>query len=309
MAISSAMKEVSRWVERAASSRATVLITGETGVGKEVVARAVHQLGTPDEPFLPFNVAAVPENMVESELFGHEKGAFTGADRRREGILRAAGSGTVFLDEIAELSSAAQAKLLRALEAHEVKPLGSDHAAPFEARIIAATHRDLKHQVAENRFREDLYYRLDVLHITIPPLRDRPEDIPSLVKTILARHARRAGRVPPLVTAEAMRALCRHSWRGNVRELSNVLERAAILADDDKVDLEQLPADVQEAGGLALAEAIERFERGHIAMVLRLSEGNRERAAVELGVSPATLYRRIEKLGLKGFEVKRNPDS
>ena len=297
------MKEVLDWVRRAANTRSTVLVTGETGTGKEVVARAIHRLGpSHDEPFLAVNISALPENMVESELFGHEKGAFTGAERRREGLLRASGTGTVFLDEIAELGPAIQAKLLRVIESHEVQPLGSDATAPFEARVVAATHRDLEKMVEEGSFREDLFYRVNVLHIRIPPLRERPEDIPSLVHQILDRHAARGDSPSPLVTAEAMRALCRHPWKGNVRELSNVLERALILADEGRIDLDELPPDVGGSGdaGLDLESAIERAERAHIAMVLRLEDGNRESAAKQLGVSEATLYRRLEKLGLKG---------
>lgn len=302
---SAAMAEVRRWVERAAGTRATVLITGATGTGKEVVARAIHRLGPHrDDRMLSINVAALPATMVESELFGHERGAFTGADRRREGILRAAGEGTVFLDEIGDLDPDAQAKLLRALEAREVLPLGSDRAVPFRARIVAATHRDLGQAVREGRFREDLYYRLNVLHIHIPPLRERPEDVPPLVHHLLAKLASRNGLAPPVVSAEAMRALRRYAWPGNVRELANVLERALILADEGRITPEHLPDDVTEeteAGGLALQDAVAAFERSHIRKVLRLCGGNRERAAKELGLSPATLYRRIEKLGLKGY--------
>ena len=303
VAASAAMKEVADWVRRAAAARATVLVTGETGTGKEVVARAIHQRGPDaDQPFVAVNLAALPETMAESELFGHEKGAFTGADRRREGLLRAAGSGTVFLDEIAELPASAQAKLLRALESHEIQPLGSDAAATFEARVIAATNRDLAREAREGRFREDLFYRLNVLHIPLPPLRERPEDIPALVAALVARHAARSGAAVPVVTPEALRAICQHPWRGNARELSNVLERALILADEGRIDLDQLPDDVRDSGAprLSLPDAVDRFERSHIALVLRLYEGNREKAAEELGISPATLYRRLERLGLKG---------
>ena len=306
VADSAPMKEVVEWVRRAAATKSTVLVFGETGTGKEVVARAVHQMSPAGrEPFLAVNIAAVPENMVESQLFGHEKGAFTGADRRRDGLLRAAGSGVVFLDEIAELTGAVQAKLLRVLESREVQPLGSDTTVPFDARIIAATHRDLEAKVADGTFREDLYYRFNVLQIRIPPLRERPEDIPTLVHQMLKRHATGSDLTIPLVTAEAMRALCHHPWKGNVRELSNVLERALILADEHRIDLEQLPPDVGRSTdeGLDLHHAIEQAERAHISMVLRLCNGRRESAADELGISPATLYRRLEKLGLKGSHL------
>ncbi len=307
VADSPAMREVMAWVRRAAASRAVVLISGETGTGKDVVARTIHVLGPDhDQPFLAVNLAALPENLIESELFGHERGAFTGADRRREGILRAAGTGSVFLDEIAELPLGLQAKLLRAVESHEVQPLGSDTAVPFEGRLLAATNRDLAALVRESRFREDLFYRLNVLRIHVPPLRERPEDIPRLIEQLLKRHAPRFTAGATGVTPEAMGILCQHSWRGNVRELSNVLERALLLAEGGPIDLGQLPPDIGEGApaGLALQEAVDRSERAHIALVLRLCDGNRERAAERLGISPATLYRRLDKLGLKGLEVR-----
>jgi len=301
VAVSGAMKEVMDWVRRAATTRSTVLLTGETGTGKEVIARAIHRMGPDAEaPFLALNVAAVPDEMVESELFGHVRGAYTDAKDERLGILRSAGKGTVFLDEIAELPAGTQAKLLRILESDELRPLGSDAPAKFEARIIAATHRDLNGMVQEGTFREDLLYRLDVLRIALPPLRERPDDIPALVHELAGRHSKQSGVPVPLVTAEAMRALCAHPWRGNVRELSNVLERAIILADEGRIDVEQLPDDIRGRDGnvLALDEAVNRAERAHISMVLRLCDGNRERAAEELGISPATLYRRLEKLDI-----------
>lgn len=308
VANSGPMQEVMKWIQRASGIRANVLITGETGTGKEVVARSIHDLGSQqDQPFLAVNLAAIPETMVESHLFGHERGSFTGATKRRDGMLRAAGDGTVFLDEIAEMAPALQAKLLRALEAREVQPLGSDRTHKFAARIIAATHRDLEEAVQSGDFREDLFYRLNVVRIALPPLRERPEDIPELARHLLRRHSARVGVVAPTLAPEALRALCQNAWRGNVRELSNVLERALIAADDGRIGLDELPADIRERGAssMALAESVERFERSHIATVLRLCDGNRDEAARELGISPATLYRRLEKLGLRGYEVRR----
>ena len=302
--ISDGMAEVRDWIGRAAPTTATVLITGETGTGKEVVAHAIHALGpNAEHPMLAINVAALPRDTVESELFGHVRGAYTGADHARDGILRAAGSGTVFLDEIGDLDPEIQAKLLRALEARQVMPLGSDRAIPFEARILAATHRNLAQRVADGRFREDLFYRLNVLEVPIPPLRDRPEDVPPLTDHLLAKLARRNGVAAPRITPAAMRMLCRYRWPGNVRELANVLERGAILAAGGELDRDHLPADVRgEAGDdLSLAPAVARFERDHIALVLRMCDGHRDRAARELGLSPATLYRRLEKLDLKGY--------
>jgi transcriptional regulator with PAS, ATPase and Fis domain len=307
------MREVKDWISRAASSTATVLITGETGTGKEVVAQAIHRLGPHrDEPMLSINVAALPQAIVESELFGHERGAFTGADRRREGILRAAGTGTVFLDEIGDLDLAVQAKLLRVLEAREVLPVGAERTVPFRARVLAATHRDLAARVQAGAFREDLFYRLNILHIHLPPLRERPADIPQLAEALLRKIARRNGCTPPALSEQAMQALRHYPWPGNIRELGNVLERAFILADDGRIEVDGLPTDVRQSGdtpGLSLQEAVAGFERNHIAMVLRLCEGNRERCAKELGLSPATLYRRIERLGLKGYGVARPADA
>ena len=294
IAESAPMRDVIGWIRRAAASRAAVLITGETGTGKEVVARAIHARSAGrDQPFLAVNLAAVTETMAESELFGHERGALSGA-------------GTVFLDEIAELTLSVQAKLLRALEAREVQPLGSDRATAFEARIITATHRDVDAMVADGTFRQDLYYRLNVVHIRLPPLRERGADIPALIRQLVQRHASRSGLPVPVVTADVVRALSQHTWKGNIRELSNVLERALILADEGRIDLEQLPADVRELSpSLRLGEAIGRFEAMHIGLVLKLCGGNREKAAAAMAISEPTLYRKLERLGLKGLEVRR----
>jgi DNA-binding NtrC family response regulator len=316
---SKAMQEVQRWVGRAAASNATVLICGETGTGKEVVAQAIHAAGPhSDDPLLSVNVAALPDTMVESELFGHEKGAFTGADKKRPGLLRAASAGTVFLDEIGELSLSVQAKLLRALEAREVTPVGADVAVPYRARIMCATHRNLMEHVREGRFREDLYYRINVLRIDIPPLRARAEDIPALARHLVQRLAARSGLLVPAITPEALALLCSYAWPGNVRELSNVLERALILCEGRPITLRELPmhrgdnhngpATAAPLSSLKLADAVDSFEREHLAAVLKQCQGNREQAAKVLDLSPATLYRKLDKLGLKGFGVRERGD-
>jgi len=305
VAESPAMREAIEWARRAAGSRSTVLLTGESGTGKEVLARAIHAMGPwSEEPFLAVNVSAVPEALAESELFGHERGAFTGAERRREGILRAAGGGTVFLDEIGELPPTVQAKLLRALETREVQPLGSDRPLRFEARILAGTNRDLTGLVDEGRFREDLYYRLNVVRIQVPPLRERPEDVPPLVRHLLRRHAVAAGVPVPAVTPEAMRALCQNPWRGNVRELSNVVERALILSPGSTLQLDEAfgggtPAGPGVAGG---GQTIEAVERAHVEAVLERCGGRVEgpgNAAAVLGLKPSTLRSRMKKLGIR----------
>jgi DNA-binding NtrC family response regulator len=305
VADSESMQQVLDLVRRSATSRANILLTGETGTGKGLTAKAIHLAGPDaDQPFLTINLAAIPQSLMESELFGHERGAFTGAKDRREGTLRAAGSGTVFLDEIGELEPSVQAKLLQALEEGEVKPVGRDTAVRFQARVLTATNRDIEAMVDDGSFRADLYYRLNVLRIQLPPLRERLQDVPPLVHLLLQRLAAAMGAPTPIVSAAAMRALCRYPWPGNVRELRNVLERSLILVDHGRIGLEQLPVDVagKASADMDLQEAVSQFERSHIAMVLRLCGGNRERAAEELGISLATLYRRLEKLQLKGLD-------
>ena len=200
-----------------------------------------------------------------------------------------------------------QPKLLRALEAREVRAVGSDRPTPFHARILAATHRDLREMVSNGKFREDLYYRLNVIHIHVPSLRERPEDIPSLVRALLKRQTERLGFPPPPLSPELMQTLCAHHWRGNIREISNVLERALLLAEGGRIEFEHLPRDIRDHAdeGFQLQEAMDRFERHHITTVLRLCDGNRDAAAEALGISLSTLYRRIEKLGLKGLESQR----
>jgi DNA-binding NtrC family response regulator len=298
---SPAIQRVFELVDKVAPTTATVLITGESGTGKELVARAIHaRSAVKDREFLAINIAALPHELIEAQLFGHERGAFTGADRRREGLLRSVQGGSVFLDEVGELPIQAQAKLLRALESGEVLPVGADRPAQAAFRLIAATNRHLDAAIADGRFRQDLYFRLNVFRIEVPPLRDRREDIPALVAHFVDLHSRTQGKTPPAVSNQALKVLLGYPWPGNVRELSNVIERACILCDGDMLDIAHLPAEIQAASELpmALRDAVEEFERRHIAWVLRAAGGNRERAARLLEVDPATLYRRLAKYQL-----------
>jgi DNA-binding NtrC family response regulator len=304
---SKGMQELSAVVDKVAPGTSNVLIHGESGTGKELVARAIHDLSNRREaPFVPVNVSAIPENLVESYLFGHERGAFTGADRRREGLFRAASGGTLFLDEIGELPSPVQAKLLRAVETKEILPVGSDRGLTVDARIISASHRDLRQMATERAFREDLLYRLSVVKLEVPPLRERVEDIPTLVSRFVSKQAREQKKRVFDVDAETMTRLMRYAWPGNVRELSNVIERAVLLCDGETLGVGDLPSEIgggepSEADSSDLDAALRGFERKHIASVLATSDGNREAAARRLGISAATLYRRLEKLDLKGY--------
>jgi two-component system response regulator PilR (NtrC family) len=296
------IRKVFDLVERVAPTAATVLVVGESGTGKELVARALHARSRlAEKEFLAVNMAALPRDMVEAQLFGHEKGAFTGADRRREGILRSVRGGTVFLDELGELPLAAQSKLLRAVEGQEILPIGAERPEKAEFRLVAATNRNLEEAVQEGRFRQDLYFRLNVFRIEIPPLRERRDDIPGLVSHFARLHGRSLGRGAISVSNETMKLLLTYSWPGNVRELSNVLERACILSESDTIEVEHLPTELVSSQTLptGLKTAVEEFERRHIAWVLRAAGGNRERAAKMLEVDPATLYRRLAKYDLQ----------
>ncbi|MBP8808522.1 MAG: sigma-54-dependent Fis family transcriptional regulator [Kofleriaceae bacterium] len=302
---SPAIRKMFELVQRVAPTDATVLITGDSGTGKELVARALHaQSKVADREFLALNMAALPRDTIEAQLFGHEKGAFTGADRRRDGVLRAVRGGTVFLDEVGEMPLSAQAKLLRAIEAHEILPVGADRAEKAEFRLLAATNRELEAEVRAGRFRQDLFFRLNVIRVQIPALRERRDDIPALVGHFVELHGRRLGRRRPVPSNEVMKRLMAYAWPGNVRELSNVIERACILCDGETLDLEHLPTELVEstAAPTGLKAAVEEFERRHIAWVLRAAEGNRERAAAMLEVDGATLYRRLAKYALHDGE-------
>ncbi|MCB9791932.1 MAG: sigma-54-dependent Fis family transcriptional regulator [Alphaproteobacteria bacterium] len=306
------MQEVMRLVGKAAGSRSTALIEGESGTGKELIARALHE-GSPwaERDFIAVNLAAQPAELVDATLFGHVRGAYTGATGTREGVFRAARGGTVFLDEVAELPMPVQVKLLRVLENREVMPLGSDRAEPVDFRLVAATNRPLGPLVAEGAFRQDLYFRLDVLRITLPPLREREEDIPALAARFLGAHAREMGRAAPRLSHEALRALKSWRWPGNVRELSNVMERAALLGEGEWVTLSDLPAELRgppEVETQDLKEALARFERAHIARVLADCDGDKPLAAQRLGVHLATLYRRLERLEAEAAGVERKSE-
>jgi DNA-binding NtrC family response regulator len=302
---SQAISKIISLVEKIALGTSTVLITGESGVGKEVVARAIH-LRSPrqDKVFLPINCSAIPDNLLESQLFGHIKGAFTGALNSQEGLFQRARGGTIFLDEIGEMPLSLQPKILRAIETKEVLPVGSTHPAQVDVRIIAATNRDLKKELADGRFREDLYYRLNVISIQVPPLRERRDDIPLLVEHLIRRHNLEMKKEYKGVKNAAMRVLMGMPWKGNIRELDNILERAMILGDGEWVTTEHLPDGEQSEDNHHvsmhhnLRGAINIYERTHIENVLRDVAGDRTRAAKLLGVSRSSLYRKLEKLGI-----------
>ena len=291
-------------LSRVAASPAPVLITGESGVGKELVARALHRASGRDA-FVPVNCGALPDHLLESELFGHARGAFTGADRHKEGLLEAADGGSLFLDEIAELPLPLQPKLLRALESGEVRRLGEVQPREVDVRIIAATHQDLQERVDEGVFREDLYWRLDVLRLDVPPLRERRADVPLLVESFLSSVAERQGGPDLRISPHALAVLVEVPWPGNVRQLFNTLERAAAFAEGPEIRLEDLPGHVRSAGRSAavVRSAADReatladVQRDYIFEILGRAGGNKTRAAELLGIPRRTLYRRLEEYG------------
>ena len=283
---------------RVARVDSTVLLTGESGVGKEILARVVHERSPrASGPFVAINGAALPENLLESELFGHARGAFTGASSDRPGLFEAANGGTLFLDEIGEVPLGLQARLLRALQEREVRRVGENRSRKVDVRVLAATNRDLGKDVETGHFRRDLYYRLRVIEIPIPPLRERPEDVLPLAKALLVDAARRTGAKVSGFTAEAARLLLRHRWPGNVRELANAVERAAVLADGARVGAEDLPDEIARPGrgAGAAGDALADVERAHVLSVLGEENGHREKAAKRLGIGVATLYRKLKE--------------
>jgi transcriptional regulator with PAS, ATPase and Fis domain len=300
-------------VARVAPSQASVLILGETGTGKELVARTVHRYSDrAGAKFVAVNCSALAEGLLESELFGHVRGAFTGAQSARPGMFREADRGTLLLDEIGDISPALQSRLLRVLQEQEIVPVGAETPIRVDVRVIAATHRDLGALVREGKFREDLYYRLNVVNITLPPLRERRQDIPLLIDDLLRRLAARHERGPVAVDPDAQRALLAYDWPGNVRELLNVLERALVLAAQDVIGPEHLSQEVRSAtvphparpsvsggtdSGVELVP-LAAIEKRHVLAVLAASENNRERAARVLQISRRTLSRMLQRWGL-----------
>ncbi len=288
---------------RVARVDSTVLLTGESGVGKEVLARVIHERsGRSGGPFVAINGAALPENLLESELFGHARGAFSGAASDRPGLFEAANGGTLLLDEIGEVPLGLQAKLLRALQEREVRRVGENRNRKIDVRIVAATNRDLARDVETGHFRKDLYFRLRVIEIPIPPLRERPEDVLPLAKALLVDAARRTGAQVAGFTPEAARLLLRHPWPGNVRELANAVERAAVLADGTRVDAEDLPDEIARPGrgSGASGDTLADVEKAHVLAILGEEKGHREKAAKRLGIGVATLYRKLKEWGEEG---------
>ena len=303
---SPAMQQVYELIRRVADSQAPVLILGESGTGKELVARAIHFNGPRRrKPFVAENCAAIPETLLESELFGHVKGAFTGAERNRTGLFEQASGGTLMLDEVGDMSPAMQARLLRVLQEGEIRRVGGERWITIDVRVIAATHRDLAAEVERDRFREDLFYRLQVLVVRVPPLRERGEDIPLLVEHFLRKIARERGRPVPKLRAAVMEALERYRWPGNIRQLENTLQRLALLAGDGPITTAALESDAElrrtvlgSATDAAPVFSLERTEEQKIREALQAAEGNRTRAAKMLGISRATIFRKIKQYGL-----------
>jgi DNA-binding NtrC family response regulator len=303
---SAPMKAIYHVINTVAENKSTVLVSGDSGTGKELVARTIHERGPlAPHPFVAINCAGLSETLLDSQLFGHRRGSFTGAVHDHDGVFRAAEGGTLFLDEVAEIPLSLQAKFLRAVEQREVTPLGASLPVPVDVRLIAATNRDLDAEVHAGRFRRDLYYRLNVVHIELPALRTRPEDIPLLAEHFLQRFSRTYQVAPKRLAAEAMERLRVYAWPGNVRELQNAIERAFALAVADTITLEDLPAPLRGApspdpGGPDPGDVptLEEAERRLFAAALRKSGGNKNEAARLLGIDRQRLYRKIEKYGL-----------
>ncbi len=308
---SSAMQKVFHMVARVAPSKTTILVHGESGTGKELVARAIHrQSGFADGPFMPINCGAIPENLIESELFGHKKGAFTGAHTDQEGLFVAAEGGTVFLDEIGELPQPVQVKLLRVLQEQKIRPVGASQERQIKCRIIAATNRDLRQEVQDGNFREDLYYRLSVIPIELPPLRDRGGDVRLLLEHFLHHYAQELNNPVQGISGPAMELLLRHDYPGNVREMQNIMQRAVTLETTDFITVDSLPPELRNGrtrhptsvqvtpDGVDMESLVEDLERNLIEQALDLTDGNKTEAAKLLGITFRSLRYRLDKYNL-----------
>lgn len=299
---SDALAEIFKLIEKIANVPGSVLIQGESGTGKELIARALHyNSARADGPFVAINCGALPENLLESELFGYVKGAFTGAHTNKTGLLKAADGGTLFLDEIGEMPQALQVKLLRALQEREVQPLGATKPVPFDARLVSATNRNLEEEIAAHRFRDDLYYRISVFNLTLPPLRERREDIPLLARHFIAKYSRELGVQTRTLSDAALQALINYDWRGNVREMQNAIERAVALSDE-RIELAHLPNKIQ-ATPLAIRDltgqtlTLDELERRYILATLERERDDKTRVAELLGIDLSTLYRKLKRYG------------
>ncbi|MBX7136349.1 MAG: sigma-54 dependent transcriptional regulator [Oligoflexia bacterium] len=316
IAQSQSMRDIFETVKRLANFNTTVLITGESGTGKELLARAIHH-NSPrrGRPFIAINCGAIPENLMESELFGHKKGAFTDASRDKRGLFEEASGGTIFLDEIGEMPPHLQVKLLRALQEQQIRRVGDEELVTIDVRVIAATLRDLEEDVKMGRFRDDLYYRLNVVSMHIPPLRERPEDLPVLIQHFLKKHNKRLGLNVKGVDPEALRCMLAYYWKGNVRELENCVERALVLTDSEMIDLESLPAQLRKPAApvaavsqldsipddnLSIKQRTKALEVDLIQKALKKTAGNRTHAARVLEISHRALLYKLKEYGLAG---------
>ena len=303
------IQKIHALIKKVTATDATVLIMGESGTGKELVARAVHGMSPRgDRPFIPVNCGAIPAELLESEIFGHERGAFTGAIGARAGMFQLANGGTIFLDEVGEMSPRLQVKLLRVLQDHEIRPVGSDRTTKVDVRVIAATNKELAQEVERGSFREDLFYRLQVIPIMMPPLRERRSDIPLLVEHFLEKQNRKRPDHPVRISDETMVHLWEYDWPGNVRELENLLERMVILSEDSLIRVEHLPSNIRSfisekripkptlsENGLDLNSAVEEFENRLIEEALRRTKGNKQAAARLLGLKRTTLVAKLRR--------------
>jgi transcriptional regulator with PAS, ATPase and Fis domain len=302
---SDAMVKIFAVMEKVIPSKTNILITGESGTGKGLVAQAIHESGPrKDKPFISINCGAIPENLLESELFGHKKGSFTSAIEDKKGLITMANGGTLFLDEVGELPPSLQVKMLNVIQNKELTPVGDTRVITVDVRVIAATNADLVQRVKDGRFREDLFYRLNVIEIRVPSLRERKDDIPLLIKHYLTVFADEAGKNVKDIDYEAMKSMMAYEWPGNIRELRNSLERAVVLSEGEVITLHDLPdklrtIDIEGIPTSSLRQALDDYEREYIRRSMAESKGNKEATADRLGIDLATLYRKLKKLRIE----------